>query len=369
MCEAFQWTRPLVKRWALIFVAAIGLVVRPWMPPPPAMAQPGSVRPVAGAPVHIREIVVGVSNLDRSLATFTDVLKWDVKYRGTAPPDVGPFWGLPSSATIQEAVVGNRASTHGLVRLVQFANTPAQQFVRLGGRWWDTGGVFNINVLVKDLDATVGGLRAHGWHSAAAPEVYDRPGNVKGRMTMMMGPDDLVLSLEQRDSPPLTGWPSFDGASHIDLGYQIVRDIEEWRRFYVDILGFAGEPIVDSRLDTPVGPNTYGLPHNVIGATNARLTIARLAGAPEQGVGARQFATSTGHDYAALAAPPNLGIVIMRFAVDRIAPVMDRLNAAGVSLQSPARTLVVEPYGRIRAFAVRTPGSSGAWLEFLETGT
>jgi hypothetical protein len=178
----------------------------------------------------VQEFVISVSDLDRTLPALTEVLKWRVIDRGAAHPSVARLWGLDVETPIEQVLVGNTASTRGFVRLAEIA-APNRDLIRPGGRWWDTGGMFNFNVLVRDLDATIAGLRALGWTSAAQPETYERPGNVRGKSMIMIGPDDIVMSFQERQSPPLQGWPPFDGASHIEVGYQVVKDVEPWFAF------------------------------------------------------------------------------------------------------------------------------------------
>ena len=123
--------------------------------------------------------------------------------------------------------MGNDKSDYGLVRLVELQGVE-QELIRPGARWWDSGGILNINVLVNDIEVIIAGLRALGWYARALPEPYVYPGNVTGVSMIMIGPDDLMLSFQQRQSPPLTGWPDFDGATHIEVGYEMAKDLVAW---------------------------------------------------------------------------------------------------------------------------------------------
>ena len=155
-----------------------------------------------GQESQIQEFVVIVSDLDLTLPAFTDVLKWDIKYQGKAHKTVAQSWGLPVDIPIHEVLVGNAASRYGFVRLVEIDGVE-QLLIRPGARWWDIGGLLNINVLVKDSEEVINGLRALGWYARAMPEAYVYPGNVKGVSMIMIGPDDLMLSFQERQSPPL----------------------------------------------------------------------------------------------------------------------------------------------------------------------
>lgn len=319
--------------------------------------------PPAATNTNIQEFVVGVSSIDRVLPAFTRVFKWKVRHDGDLSPDTAALWGLPAQARGREVVVGNAASVYGFVRLVEIKGVE-REIIRQGARWWDTGGVLNINVLVKDLDATISGLRAMGFTADSFPNSYSYPDGRNGRMAIMRGPDDLMLSFQQRIAPPLTTFGEFEGATHIEIGYQILKDLEAWRRFHVDVLGLPSGPIREAKNEKPIGPNDYGLPHNIVGGTDGRTLVVKPHAGSEQGLGGRQFGTSTGHDFEERVKPWNLGITTVRFAVKDLDDLLARVKASGVSIETPLQAILLPPYGKVRLFTLRTPGGSGTRLEF-----
>lgn len=329
-----------------------------------AQAPRQDIGPEAGW--QIQEFVVISSSLDRALGGYRDVLKWQVKSHGPVAAAERALWDLGENVTGEQVLLGNAASRYGYVRLVELDGVE-QEIIRPGGRWWDTGGMFNLNVLVKDLDATVAGLRSAGWSANNLPEAYLYPGNVKGKSIIMLGPDDVVLSFQERMSPPLKGWPEFDGATHIEVGYQLVTDLDDWTAFHTEGLGLNLRGPISSRGgDKPVGPNDFGLPHNATGYDATRIATLKLREGGEQVFGGREFPDATGYDFSDRAAPPNLGIAVVRFAVPDVDSLAARLQSRGFALQAEPRTMTLHPYGEVRLFAVRTPGSSQTWLEFIE---
>lgn len=315
---------------------------------------------------HIQEFVISVSSLERTLPAFTEVMKWAVLDRGRADASVARLWGLDTDTPVEQALVGNAVSPYGFIRLVEIKTGP-KELIRPGGRWWDTGGMFNFNVFVRDLEATQAALRAHGWSANSLVSTYERP-TASGKTMMMMGPDDVVMSFQQRLSRPMTGWPEFAGASHIEVGYQIVTDITAWHDFYTRVLGFA--PLGGVRTltdDKPIGPNVYGLPHNVVGLTDGWQANVKFRDAHEQSLGARQFKAATGYDFTARANPPNLGIMTVRIPVADLMAVHGRIVAAKADMPGALQIVRLAPYGTVRALAVRSPGS-GLWLELFQPG-
>ena len=71
-----------------------------------------------------------------------------------------------------------------------------------------------------------------------------------------------------------------------------------------------------------------------------------------------------GKDCSALAVPPNLGILMLRFPVRDATTYAATLQDRGVTLTSEVQTLMIDPYGKAKVFAIRSP--EGAWLEFIE---
>lgn len=314
---------------------------------------------------QIQEFVIITDSLEQALPAYTDVLRWSVKADEALDRSTISRWQLDGSTSGRHVLVGNADSNYGYIRLVQL-NDVEQQLIRPGGRWWDRGGMFNVNVLVKDLDRTQQGLRRLGWTANNLPEQYSYPGNVVGKSLIMVGHDDLVLSFQERTSPPLTGWPEFQGATHIEVGYQLVEDLDAWADFHTRVLGFEAPRGIRTRgkADSPVGPNDFGLPHNAENLHLSRLMTVALRKEGEQVLGGRDFTNATGYDFADRARPPNLGIALIRLAVADLDGISQRLQAQGIQPLAARKVVEMPPYGRVESLIVETP-ESGLWLELI----
>ena len=315
---------------------------------------------------RIQEFVISVSDLEATLAAFTEVFKWKIKHQGEIDPTAIHLWNLPFGTTGREVLVGNGQSQFGYVRLVEIESAD-KKLMRPAARWWDTGGLYNLNILVKDLDWTEESLRRLGWTARGLKSTYDR-GTAKGESQVMIGPDDLVVSFQERQQPPLEGWPEFDGASHIEVGYQMVTDLEAWYAFYTDVLGFEGIGMRDRPQTGAIGPNDYGLPHNVTEGAGYRQANVLFPRSTKQSLGARQWMSAEGYDFSDRIEPPNLGILTVRLPIPDLDAVLQRVTEAGLEVASEVQILFLEPYGAVRAFAIRTPGGSGQWLTLFEPG-
>lgn len=318
-----------------------------------------------GGETRMQEFVIGVDDLAAAQKVYTDVFKWRVKHAGPADLSIVNLWRLDLKATVDEVLVGNEASEYGFVRLVKI-NGADRKIARPNGSWFDTGGMFNLNVLVKDLNGTVAALHRQGFHAFAEPEAYVYPTGSKGISAMMIGHDDVVISFQERQSPPLQGWPPFEGATHIETGYQIVTDIADWNDFWTKTVGLDARNIRERRADKPIGPNDYRAPHNTTGLDDSKQGGAYPRKGGEQLIGVRQFLTSTGADYSDRAQPPNLGIVGLRLPMNDIDALATKIAAMKLPFAAPVQVYNLPPYGRVKGFAVRQPGGSGLWTEFFE---
>lgn len=312
----------------------------------------------------VEEYVVVVSDIERTSLAIRQGFTWELAYSGEVSRDTMRFWGVEDSVHATEHLVGNRESQYGHVRLIQFKGV-AQQRIRPGARWWDSGGVFNLNVLVRDLATTKATLEKFGWNARGPVSEYSRPGGVRGRSVLMVGPDDLVLSFQQRLAPPLQGWPPFEGATHVEVGYHIVTDLEEWHRFFADVLCFAPRDPLRWESSSPIGPNDFTLPHNSVGINDSILGGVYPTPGREQLIGARQFLNAEGFAFGHAANIPNIGIAVTRIRGLELGWLADRLAKAGISYSLSPAELALRPSNPARILAVEVPGSSGARLEFI----
>lgn len=335
------------------------------------LASPGHARGPeseheADAAPSLLEAVVIVSEIGRVLPAFTEALQWDVLAELEADASLAQRWGLPADVTMRQVVVGRTGSANGLVRLVEIDGVD-QKLIRPGGSWWDIGGTRNLNVLVRDTSAMESALRTLGWSARSAPTFYERPGGVRGSAMSMVGPDDLVLSFQGRvgPSPAVDGEGDFRAATRLQTGYQVLADVESWRAFFSDVVGFDTNARNIERGETRAGPNGFGLPHNATGLLDLVMGGARFSNS-SQFLGFIHFTKATGFDYASRAHPPNLGIAVLRVEVADIHSLHARFEDEGIDVVVPLAEHRMAPYGTVKSATVIAPGGSAQWIEFIE---
>ncbi len=307
------------------------------------------------------EAVFSVSDRAGYVRFFEEVAGWQVLHEGMASDDVLAAWQLPDAASAMETVVGNPGTNRGYVRLIEFTGVDQQQ-IRSNAQSWDTGGWFDVNSRVLDMDAMFAEYQSRDWQGASDPVQFSfGPFVVKEWLTR--GPDGIVLALIERVEPPLQGWPALKKMSRIFNATQIVSDIDAARDFYIEKLGF--ETYLDhSGASKAAGPNVLGLPHNLATEIPREVSIVHPDGINEGSVELLEFVGADGADWSARATPPNLGILMLRFPVDDIDQFAAHVKARGITVAFDVTDVDFAPYGKARLMGLRGP--DGVWLEFFE---
>lgn len=311
-----------------------------------------------------REAVFSVSDAEAYRTFFESVAGWEVLHRGTVDARLLGAWALPDGATAREIVLGNPGTERGFVRLVQFAGVSAVQ-IRSSAQSWDTGGFFDVNSRVLDMAAKFEEFQAGDWQAVSDPVEFTF-GPFVVKEWLVRGPDGIVLALIERVSPPLEGWPTLKSMSRLFNATQVVEDFAAAKRFYVDTLGFTVYLDHEGVSETP-GPNVLGLPHNLATSVSRKVTIVHPQGTNEGSVEILAFDGATGRDFSTRAAPPNLGILTLRFPVADIDAFHDHAIDRDLEIAMPPVSIDLAPYGRLELMALRGPG--GVWLEFFEERT
>lgn len=340
-----------------------------------ALAAPHSTTalPAPGAAPRLEEVVVTVADLRPLEAAFTQVLKWQVVFRGNLRPAEVAGWGLAPGTRGRQLLLGSPSAAHGRIRFVALdAGLGGRaEPMRPAPRWWDTGGAFAVNLFVDDAEAAMRGLRARGWSTALPMQAYEeRAGErvtARGRFARMVGPDDFVLSFQQREVPALEKWPRFVGASHVENVMEPVTDLGAWTTVAAALLGVEAPP--RTRRDIVARPEaaaSYGLPASLAAAAGAEQSILRIGPAREQMLTGWRFDSLRGVDHAARIDARHLGVLALRVRVADAAAAAARLAQAGIAVAAAVEPRPLRPYGAVRSVVVRAGGGSNLLLEAFD---
>ena len=345
------------RRWLLAASAQLALACAALAAPAPARAANPDID-------GWQEAVVSVSGLSWHLRSFAGAADWRVLHKGPLSAAQRRRWRLGPETGGVQVLVGNPGAQRGHVRLVRFRGG-SQRHVRAHAQSWNTGGFFDLNLRVKRMADLQTLLPSLGWHAVAEPARF-RFGPFDVREWIVSSPDGLALALIERLAPPLEGWPHLRRMSRALNATQVVDDIGESLRFYREILGFDVYMRHEGASEPP-GHNALGLPLNLAVDAAREMHILHPQKRNDGSVELLSYRGSVvGHDFSARAAPPNLGILMLRFPVRDLSRLAERLRRHGVEIVSGPRRVRVAPHGNARWLTVRAP--SGGWLEFFETG-
>ncbi len=314
----------------------------------------------------VQEIVLSVSDLEASGRLWRGVAGYRTKWQGAESNALARLWELPPQAQVRSQLLGLPQHDGGLLRLSQIrgAPQPAVQ-IRSSARPFDTGGIFNFNVLVRDIDARFAELQANGFQGFADPNRYVLFGK-RYAGALLRGPDGVVINLLQRIDEPYDDQPPFVTISHVTNATQMVADFDRSFDFFTRQLGWSVRWQASPTWPAD-GSNNMGLPESLLRSGTVRERAASFRIEPQATGGSLEifaFEGLRGRDYSTRAQPPNLGILAYRIHVPDLAAYERRIRANGVLPLAPTRCLQLPPYGTVEAFVVRSP--DGAWLEFFE---
>jgi len=311
-----------------------------------------------------QEVVISVSNIERSAQFFQEIGGYEEKWRGALHASEIETWGLPVSATGEALLLGPGNRNEGLVRLVRFDNAGRKEPTRPGARSWDSGCYFSVMVRMKDMPGIYDDAIAMGWWTETPITQYTF-GDSHLNIVVFQGPDGMQVQGYERLSLPLPeAFPDFERFSGPFNLMQMVRDRDAAYSFYTEVLGFdtfyKGKPYVSPE---PVYM-PLGIPINLTTSVRFRAGIVY----PVEGELGRmetiEMMDLDGHDYADRCDAPNVGILAVRFPVDDLAEAAKTITARGWSMETSEASVQIEPYGDMKLFGVKTP--DGANIHFFE---
>jgi catechol 2,3-dioxygenase-like lactoylglutathione lyase family enzyme len=311
----------------------------------------------------LREIVVSVTNLKRHLETWHDYMGWQVRYQGRLDGDMLKFWHLSLSTHGAETLCAFPNAEHGLLRLVKFDSVEQQQ-IRGGAQIWEPGGIVDFDLRTSSVHTTFRDMvHQLGWFSYGEPIEFSL-GAVTVQEALLYGPDRVALALVHRLNPVLTGVPEHQGIlGSVYLSMMVAENLPKSIEFFVKTLGFHLHENTSFVLPNDA-PNVFRLPWNLAAHHPVRFVTLSPDNTRDTMLGLFHFEGLQGKNYAERAVPPNTGLLMYRFTVSNIAEYYQTLLARGVQPVSPLTEVVVRPYGKAQAFAVRSP--DGVWIEFFE---
>ena len=315
-------------------------------------------------PSGFHETVMSVFEIERIAGPLVQLGGWIRQDLPDASPEQTRFWGAPTDCCrIEQTLLTAPGRSDGALRLIRFETGQPQRLIRPAQHIWDTGGIFDIDVYVDDIERIYQGFLRCGWTAFGPPTEYSW-GGFHVSEALIVGPDGLVIALIQPFGPIFTDLPPIIGMSRAFNASQVVRSYEAAMDFYLRGLGWTA--IIDSCVNDAVEPgqNILGIPMPMVRTTQRRVSIVSPTGQNNGSVELIELADIQGHDFATNAHAPNIGFFCHPFIVDDAATYAAEISARGIMLHTPLAELDIAPHGRVLAFSVTSPDN--ARLDFLQ---
>jgi catechol 2,3-dioxygenase-like lactoylglutathione lyase family enzyme len=306
------------------------------------------------------ETVISVENIDVAARLFKEVGNWKVLQKGKVTQAELSYWKLPPSVKATFELLGAPNATTGYIRFIRFENV-AQRPIRLAKRAWETGGIFSFMVRSDNIPDLFDKAIKMGWWAESEPITF-KFGASHLRNVVLTGPHGINLAVYERLSPPFTAFP----IGRISQGFNSMRMVKNRhvaRDFYNKTLGFSILFDSDKEPEEPAQSN-FGIPLNY----TPKIKRAAAALYPVVGeigrVEVMQMEGFEGTSVTEHAAPPNLGILSVRFPVKNLAAYREQLISKGVHIHYEAQNVSVKGIGAVNILSVKDP--DGNITEFYE---
>ncbi|WP_350284578.1 VOC family protein [uncultured Croceitalea sp.] len=312
----------------------------------------------------ILEVVYSVGDMEKVKHFFCDYGGLNVVGDYQSDRTVLDFWNLDASVTADEKLIGFENHIAGSLRLVKYHGTE-QKYIRSSQNPWDIGGIMDINLRVPEVAQTFDEIRNLGWHGLSDPLLQEM-GPFKLYDILMKGYDDIIIAFTHRVQPPLELPDGFKIPSHVYNSSLTVASLEKAQDFYMNKLGFSLLNEYEVKKDAPI-ENMFNIPMNMIEDVTCKVNIFSLDGTRDVMFQTCEFEGVVGRDFSDFAVPPNRGFLLYRCEVENVKGYYQSLLKKGVRMHQPLQELTIEPYGKVKCFALLSP--NGVWWEFLETNT
>ncbi|WP_446830645.1 hypothetical protein [Candidatus Foliamicus sp.] len=316
----------------------------------------GETEPITRQPWQ--EVVVSVSDIDRTARFFVEIGGYVAKWRGPLDESLIAAWELPQGASGEALLLGPADYETGLVRLVRFDDAGPRVPMRPGSRTWDTGCFFSMMVRMKNMEEIYRQAIELGWWT----ETPIAPVNFRGselRAVIYRGPDGIQVSGYERLYPPLPdSIPPFESFTGPFNMMQMVNDRDATHDFFTQILGFESNYRGDPFVAKEPTPHPLGIPLSLSTSVLYRAGIVYPQPSNFGRMEMVEFMSMRGFDFSERCHAPNLGILAVRFPVDDAQAALQLIEERGWPIRNAVAPISLEPYGPIEMFAVETPDNA-----------
>jgi catechol 2,3-dioxygenase-like lactoylglutathione lyase family enzyme len=287
----------------------------------------------------MRMATVGVTDLDRALTLFRNIMELKVEREGHLSGSLLAAWGLPAGISGRFIELSCKGYPLGWLRLVQY-QPHASEKVRLdfGEENADSGtdvGPKAIDFYVADPIAPYVEQIEHAGYKFRSPPVKHQIGNTVSEECLFSGPDGvpvlIMVGHVHAETSMRPGSP--DGPfSEIPTISVVAGDLEETRRFYKDGLGLvavADDETGDEYRDKV--DDLTGVPHG----TRVHFLLWADEGEASGKILCVHFFDQTGKRLVDRMKPGKLGFSLLTHDTDDLEALHERLSGMGYDIVQP----------------------------------
>lgn len=305
-----------------------------------------------------QEAVLSVTDLDRWAEDLSTLGGWSVKHRGGVDRNILRHWDLPESVNAEEAVLFAPEEEQRWLRLVKFDGA-FQETIRGAAQAWDTGGLFSLLISTDNIEAVYQTALQRGWGAHNEIDVM-RFEDIVTRNVVLRGPDGVNFGVYEFVSGNEGGRPPQTRFGMPFTSQQIVRSVETSRAFYANDLGWSAKYNGETRLAI----NQFGMPDNYRGWVPKYVSLVEAAPQEWGQLELVQWTIFQGRDVSALAKPPNIGPLALRWSVSNISKFIPGKDIKVSPVVFGPTAVELEPFGMVEIVTLRSP--DGALIEIVE---
>jgi len=325
-----------------------------------------------GASTPVSVVVIGVENLDVSLAFYEGTLGLEVaETRTWQGSEFERYWQVPAGTTARCAFLGHGADPVGRIQLMEFdAPNHARKLIRSPDVRRATG-LFNLNLYTQDIAKDYEQLKSQGFNFWSEPArnnfgpavgetlevAFDGPDGVVINMIQMLTEDPKTVIGHIRGFIAEYGRTSTGFTSVVTTAHSVL-DMEKALAFYYGPLRMT--LFIESILQGAETNRALSLPED------AQTRSVLVQGDHEYGKIA--LATPINYEVPNLvpdAVPPNIGYLAQSFQIGDLDEIASACAAVGAEEFSAPIQIDLPGRGKCASMLVRNPGS-GALQELFQ---
>ena len=180
------------------------------------------------------EVLLSVKDDQPWLDLLVTHAGWRIIHADSLSKEMISILNLATEKNHRECVISPPDTNTGRLRLL-ISDPPNKRTMRGNKSSWDTGGIFDLNIRVKDINVSHALFKKFGWQEISEP-IHWNFGSSEVKEVLMKNDDGIILALIQRIAPEPPSW-HLDPVSRVFNSSLIVRNMSENIDFFSK-LGF-----------------------------------------------------------------------------------------------------------------------------------